>query len=330
MAAQAGGPIQPGSYGYDISYPQCPSKVPTGTFGFGIIGVNNGRAMTENPCFPAQMAWAKKGAADASVYINSNSPPSSFRHASCGAADRNCLAFEYGRQSAAYAMNYVGRHATGVTRYWLDVEPANTWSADTQENASVLRGMIVALTEAGKSVGIYSTSYQFRLIAGNFSPGLDNWVPRPEAKRENAAAFCRSTPSFGGGRVVMIQLWYEFDENYACPAPGASPPPLATNLKAGDVALVSPAGGCLNLRGGTGVTFPILDCLADGIRVNVTGPAVSRDGYQWVPIVAPTGKAGWAAADYLRLAPALPEQPPTQPAPPARPYRLFMRNLAGG
>lgn len=331
--ARADGPIEPGTYGYDISYPQCPSRVPSGAFGFGIIGVNNGKAMTQNPCMPAQLTWAKKGAADPSVYINTNSPPAGFKSPLCVSTDRVCLAFEYGRQAAAYAMSYVEKHAPGIERYWLDVESANTWSTDTHENASVLRGMIAGLTGAGKSVGIYSTSYQFTRIAGNFSPGLDNWVPRPEAKRDTAGAFCRSTPSFGGGRVVMIQLWYTFDENYACPPQSSSPVPPPTTLKAGDIAVVSPSGGCLNLRGGTGVTYPILDCLNEGVRVSVTGSPVAMDSYNWVPVIAPSGKSGWAAAEYLQRATATPEPAPTTPPAPdqlARPYRIVLGNLAGG
>lgn len=323
--ATAAGPIQPGSRGYDISFPQCPDRVPSGAFGFAIIGVNNGRAMTQNPCMPAQIAWARQGSADASVYINSNSPPEAFRTSQCPPTDGVCRAFEYGRESAAYAIAYVNRHAPDITRYWLDVETQNTWSSNTQENAAVLRGMIAALTGAGKSVGIYSNSRQFAIIAGSYAPGLDNWIPRPEAKHDTVAEFCRTTQPFGGGRVVMIQMWYTFDENYAC-APGDGPPPPApTTLKAGDVAVVT-SGECLNLRGGTGLHFPVVECMADGIRVSVTGAPHSDGVYNWVPVAAPSGKTGWAAAQYLlRVA----DSPPPSPAPPARPHRIVIGNLAG-
>ena len=324
-SAQAEGPIVPGSYGYDISYPQCPSKTPAGSFGFAIIGVNNGRAMTQNPCFTSQLPWARKGTATPAVYINSNSPPSSFSASACAPSDGVCRSFEYGRQAATYAMGVVNRAATDINNYWLDVETANTWSSNTTENAAVLRGMIEVLSGAGKYVGIYSTNYQFRLIAGNFSPGLDNWIPRPEAKRETAANFCRTTPSFGGGRIVMIQLWYEFDENYACPPQGSIPVSNPTTLKAGDTAIVTPGTGCLNLRAGTGVTFAIVECMTDGARVAVTGNPVTAGGYTWVPLRSPTGKLGWSAADYLVPAGA-PQQP--EVAEPPRPYRIFTANVA--
>ncbi len=322
--ASAEGPIQPGSFGYDISFPQCPSRVPAGNFGFAIIGVNNGRPLTQNPCMPAQLAWARQGSADPSVYVNSASPPSGYSNARCAASDAACLAFEYGKQTATYSMAYVNQHAASVSRYWLDVETQNTWSSNTQANAAMLRGMIEAFTAAGKSVGIYSNSYQFRLIAGNFSPGLDNWIPRPEATRETVANFCRTTPSFGGGRIVMIQMWHTFDENYACGAPGAPQPPPPP-LKAGDSAVVSTSGDCLNLRAGAGVTFPVRECMAHGTRVAVTGSAVAGGGYSWVPVRAASGATGWVASDYLALAPASP--PPAAGG--GERHRIVIGNLAG-
>jgi hypothetical protein len=126
----------------------------------------------------------------------------------------------------------------------------------------------------------------------------------------------------------MIQLWYTFDENYACPPPGSAPPPPATTLKPDDAALVSTSGGCLNLRGGTGVTYPVLECIPDGSRVNVTGTPEPSAGYTWVPIAAPSGKTGWAASDYLVAAPAAPPPPaPPAPTPTVFPFRVIVRNV---
>ena len=257
----------PGAFGYDISYPQCPSRVPAGPVGFAIIGVNGGRPMTRNSCMPAQLTWARTGSVPAAVYVNSSSPPEDFTASVCGEADAVCRSYEWGWHSALYAMDYVNLHDRFVTRYWLDVETANTWSAAPIENASVLRGMIAALESRGKYVGIYSNRYQFTRITGSFAPGLDNWIPRPETRHETAAQYCRTTPTFGGGRLLMLQLWYEFDENYVCPPPGSLPPPPPTTLKAGDFALVAADGTCLNLRGGAGIGFPVLTCMPEGTKV---------------------------------------------------------------
>ena len=322
----------PGAHGYDISYPQCPSRVPAGEVGFAIIGVNNGRPMTQNPCFPGQIAWAKKAAAPAAVYVNSSAPPDGFNTTLCASGDESCRSFEFGKQSAHYAMAYVDQHAPEVHRYWLDVETANRWSADKDDNAAVLRGMIDALEGAGKYVGIYSNRYQFGLIAGNFAPGLDNWIPRPEAKRDTAEDYCRTTPNFGGGRIVMIQLWYEFDENHVCGAPSSAPPPPGSDLRAGDIAVVAAGGECLNLRAGTGVNHAVRECLAEGTRVAVTGDPVEDDQFLWVPVTAPSGKSGWAAADYLVRATDLsaPGPVPDEPGSPPHKHRLVVPHVAGG
>lgn len=323
--ARADGGYPDGARGYDISYPQCPSRVPPGAFGFAIVGVNNGRTMTENPCLPAQVTWARKGQYPPSFYINTNSPPDSYSTPACAAGDGNCRAFQYGGEAARYALASANRYAPEVSRFWLDVETANRWSADKQQNAAVLRGMIDVLEAAGKVVGIYSTSYQFGLIAGSFSPGLDTWVPRPEAKRETAADYCRRTPSFGGGRLVMLQLWYTFDENYVCPSPGApAPPPALASLQPGDTAIVSAGGECLNLRSGAGITFSVRTCLPDGTRVTVTGEPTASGQYTWVPITSAAGVSGWAAADYLSAVSI-----PSSPSPPPIINRIVIAHLAG-
>ncbi|MEX0782903.1 MAG: hypothetical protein WD557_09650 [Dehalococcoidia bacterium] len=204
-----------GSTGYDVSYPQCGGSLPASP-GFGIVGVNNGKSFTANPCFAEQMEWAEGAAQEPAVYVNTNGAPKKYRHASCARRDVDCNNYQYGRAAATYSLSLVDGVAPEVSRYWLDVETMNSWSRDRGANAEVLRGFIDVLEGAGKTVGIYSTSYQYGRIAGNYAPGLDNWVPVPEARHETAPEYCETTPSFGGGEVVMLQLWYEFDENYVC------------------------------------------------------------------------------------------------------------------
>jgi hypothetical protein len=98
----------------------------------------------------------------------------------------------------------------------------NAWSPNTSLNAEALRGYIDGVRAKGKTVmGVYSTSYQWGHITGGWAPqgGLDNWVPVPDLQDwpADAAAACRTTPSFAGGSVVMHQWWRTYDENYACP-----------------------------------------------------------------------------------------------------------------
>lgn len=213
--ARADAGYSTGTTGYDVSYPQCGAELPAPS-GFAIVGVNNGKSFTSNPCFDEQMEWAETAAEDPAVYVNTNGAPKSYRSDSCSRRDAKCNNYQYGRAAAQYSLTLVNMTAPQVSRYWLDVETMNSWSRDRAANAEMLRGYIEVLEGAGKTVGIYSTSYQYGRIAGTYTPGLDNWVPVPEASHETAAAYCESTPSFAGGRVVMLQLWYEFDENYVC------------------------------------------------------------------------------------------------------------------
>ena len=207
-----------GALGYDISWPQCPGSVfPAGPFDFAIIGVNGGKAMTQNPCFASQMAWARGGTHDPSVYLNTNSPPADFVAAECNEADLPCRSLAYGRAAALAALGYAKAAASDVVHYWLDVEIANSWATDTALNRQVLIGMIATLQAADKDVGIYSNSYQFGLIMGDYKPRLPAWIPGIAHGPPDGPGACVAGPSFGGGRIAMVQWTWTFDGNYVCP-----------------------------------------------------------------------------------------------------------------
>ncbi len=60
--------------GADVSYPQCPLRLPANQL-FGVIGVNGGTAKDFNGCLGAQLAWARATAGTtpqgtASLYVN--------------------------------------------------------------------------------------------------------------------------------------------------------------------------------------------------------------------------------------------------------------------
>lgn len=209
---------QAGSFGYDVSWPQCGGALPSNP-GFAIVGVTGGKSFDENPCLAQQVSWARGGQQAPSLYINTNGAPKRYTNAACGRRDEVCRNREYGREAAAWAVAYANQSGAGdITRYWLDVETANSWSRKTAENRAALDGFIVGLEEAGKQVmGVYSTSYQWGRITGNWAPGLDNWVPQPGIDPSDAAAACGSAPSFAGGDVVIVQWWGTYDENYVCP-----------------------------------------------------------------------------------------------------------------
>src|SRR4051812_16360573 len=52
-----GGSSGSAATGYDVSYPQCGSRLPSSPQ-FGIVGVNNGIVYSPNPCLATQYQWA--------------------------------------------------------------------------------------------------------------------------------------------------------------------------------------------------------------------------------------------------------------------------------
>lgn len=218
MEGVAAGGYQTGTFGYDVSWPQCGGPLPSNP-GFGIVGVTGGKSFDENPCLREQVEWARGGGQAPSLYINTNGAPKRYTNAACARRDASCLNYEYGREAARWAVAFAAANgAADIQNYWLDVETANSWSRDRSLNARAIGGFIDGLEESGRTVmGVYSTSYQWGRIAGNYAPGLDNWVPRPSIDWPGGAApACGNTPSFGGGRVVMVQWWDAYDENYVC------------------------------------------------------------------------------------------------------------------
>lgn len=206
--------------GYDISWPQCngPDPAPNGNFNFAIIGVNGGKALTTNNCFKRQWDWASTGFVQAQVYINVNGRPANYIDWGCPAGDTNCWAYGYGRASAEQSLGYARSQGADPKTWWLDVETMNYWSPDQGSNASVIRGAIDVLQANGKDVGVYSTPYQWNLIAGQYAPRLPVWTAGAD-NREDAISRCTGFGkyAFGGGEVKLVQyIWANFDTNYAC------------------------------------------------------------------------------------------------------------------
>src|SRR3954462_155483 len=69
----------PTRVGYDVSYPQCGSSLPSAR-AFGIVGVNGGLSTRANPCLATQLdwAWRSNGAVAAQpraqLYLNTANP----------------------------------------------------------------------------------------------------------------------------------------------------------------------------------------------------------------------------------------------------------------
>ena len=193
--------------GYDVSYPQCRSTLPSSA-AFGIVGLNGGAPLLSNRCFSEQVTWARRTGAYA-IYINT---------AYSGAGDP----VAYGQRLAEDAITR--EHAAGVSGvrvWWLDVELTNSWKGTQRENATVIAAMAARLQSAGVRVGIYSSPDQWAEIAGDYSPGLPIWNAIGTGTAAQALASCDE--SFAGSVSALVQ-WVAkrngtlIDHNLVCPA----------------------------------------------------------------------------------------------------------------
>jgi hypothetical protein len=240
-AAAPGDPVT----GFDVSYPQCGSPLPTGA-DFGVVGVNGGVATTANPCLAEQLAWAARATGDAAahpplqVYVNTANPghlqdeistwPRSgdTPYGPCtGDNDRAC-SWVYGQTRASVDIHgflLPAARTAGVDVvpaelvWWLDVETMNTWQSGTAaalaNNRAALEGMTDYLASTGARIGLYSTGQQWQQIVGWVPPGsplyeLDSWLAGALSRGE-AALHCSDTPLTAGGDVVLSQYVVERD-----------------------------------------------------------------------------------------------------------------------
>lgn len=234
-AAHAQGRVA-AKHGYDISWPQCPSHVPRGG-AFGIVGVNDGIAWSQNPCLATEFRWASSRSSPPSLYMNTADPgPQSTHWALGGPKASTCdpantdptsapyaaCAYDYGWSTAADALATEAKPVPKAAKraWWLDVETGNTWDGSSAANAQDIQGSIDYLHAAGVStVGVYSTAYQWGVIAGGyaFPTPTPEWVAGASNVTQ-AHANCTSMP-FGGAQSPIRLAQYPsggFDADLTC------------------------------------------------------------------------------------------------------------------
>lgn len=219
-----------GSVGFDASFPQCPwTGPPPGEF--GIVGLSRGRPFTVNPCARRLYGWAAERGTPA-IYVNVAFSPSYARHvtSSCEAAvpavlrgKRIRLAWAAGCSEASYAL----AHTPGpASRWWLDVETANSWSRDSTANRIAIEAAAATLKRlAGGPVGVYSSARSWWLITGperwNPPSATADWLA-VSAHRTRATARAACGRSFSGMPAALVQFYGAlpsvgmFDADYAC------------------------------------------------------------------------------------------------------------------
>src|SRR5688572_121570 len=199
--------------GWDISWPQCGKAYPPGPVAFAIIGINNGRPFTTNPCFMHQYLWAQRSEQHPAVYVNTAFPKPEHTEANlgpyglCAADDGWCRGYNYGWGLANDVVLRVAQMRITPPIYWLDVETGNYWSSDKQNNSQVIRGALDYFRQRNLKVGIYGTPYQWSLIAGSYTaPGVPIWTAGAQGI-DAAARRCTPAYAFAGGTVVMVQYY---------------------------------------------------------------------------------------------------------------------------
>ncbi|WP_066289184.1 hypothetical protein [Arthrobacter sp. B6] len=241
--------------GNDVSWPQCNKALPKGA-AFAIIGVNNGRANTTNPCLNEQLKWANAidpngdgaenptGQPTVALYVNTANPglagswwPTSNDypagkpvHNPHGDCRENSIGVPEVTEACSYMYGYAKAYDDAYIRgvgnpsdylWWLDVETGNSWSGDRNRNRAVLEGMTDFFHSIGADVGIYSSGYQWRQIVGTVNSSsslytLPSWLAGA-LTATGAEAKCSHAPLTAGGTVMLTQFVYRgFDYNYSC------------------------------------------------------------------------------------------------------------------
>lgn len=287
----ADSPYQPGSIGNDISAPQCNDK-PIPVSGFGIVGVNTGKAWTVNPCLAKQSQWASGLAGPPSFYLNTANPGPVNPHWTLPgprpcldlttANDKGC-AYNYGWNSAGDAFTTASNAVGGATAasrvWWLDVETANSWDGTTAANAAAIQGFIDALNAHGVAVvGIYSTILQWRGLTSGYSlPQAPNWISSgPDVSR--ALSYCTQTMT--GGPVWLVQVYIDSRSgDYACPGANASAIAGAASQSATSAALSVdlPAGPPLP-------SFPNASCSGTQAAIAFNWKPTATATTQWLDL----------------------------------------------
>jgi hypothetical protein len=214
-----------GLTGSDISFPQCSGTLPSSPGAFGIVGVTAGRAFSQNGCLGSEFAWARTTPTPPSLYMNLQYPIGTTAsygmdgpQGKCSQKDKECQAYNYGWNAAQDAYNYAFRQGVTSSRWWLDIETANSWSAKTALNKLVIQGALdyFGRGEMGITTGIYSTQRMWTTIAGSFRPDVESWVA--QATEATAISSCKTSVTFGTRPVALVQyVGGGQDWDYACP-----------------------------------------------------------------------------------------------------------------
>lgn len=209
---------QTGSTGVDMGYPNCSAKIQP--VGFGIVGVTGGLVYSHNNCAAAEASHFSNLSLYVNTGLNASSNSTYYQQAQIGCGgDVNCAAYNYGYNAAKDAFNFASAQGLNSSKWWLDVETANTWNQDTMQNQKSLQGEYDALIASGATtVGVYSTTTQWQSITGAWQNNWPNWGATTWTTAAQAQTYCTGH-QFTGGPSLLMQYRSKpskLDQDVAC------------------------------------------------------------------------------------------------------------------
>lgn len=303
FAVRVSGASASSTTGYDISYPQCNGSFPSSP-AFGIVGVNDGKVYSVNPCLgtgdgPSELQWAgmnaqlyantaNPGPALSTHWPNGQTSPEQCNTTSNPGSDTAQCAYDYGWNAAAdsykdavNAYIALGWAQVGATRtpvanaWWLDVESANSWTSNTAFNVDELQGEADYLTSVGAaSVGFYANTSDWQTITGNTTAfgAYKSWAPGATTLSQ-AQANCVGGGITGGGVALTQYPNNGFDGDYQCGTPSPSltfasaPQSLTAGSSSGPMSIALPQAA----NSATSITLTTRSS-AGGFATSPSGP----------------------------------------------------------
>lgn len=232
-ATSSRGPV----LGGDISWPQCPRglgipqrrtlgrPLPLDSARYVVIGLTNGPAFYANPCLGDQVDYVRARGLGAAAYAVASYPDAAALAAygdrgPFDAGTRLGALQNTGYQQARFNLGSLQGAGLQTPIVWIDVEsvPDFEWSSDPVANAAVVQGAARGYTDAGYSVGVYSTPYLWSQVVGDLSLGVPEWRAAGETSQAEAQRRCGADGVIQGGQPVLGQ-WVEDerDRDVTCP-----------------------------------------------------------------------------------------------------------------
>jgi hypothetical protein len=182
------------AWGIDVSWPQCESPwagVGASSLkpGFAIVGVNDGKPFTDNPCLAAEASYARTTTGVA-AYLNIDAP-------------RSGDATSYGKKVALDGLARLARVGLSTPVVWLDVEVMNHWSTSGAANVAVINGALQAIQSRGLTAGIYSSGPMWQQITGGARITVPVWLATSVTDYRQTPQWCAS--GLGGRPAEMAQ-----------------------------------------------------------------------------------------------------------------------------